>query len=90
MTTANHTLFQTHPVCGAAQISIGEAPVPYHIYDGYGAFGGGTADLAAVQKMLAGEALQPVQNGAGRALMGTWLCDFSEANLGPHHEICIS
>ncbi len=90
MPNTNHPLFQTHALRGTAQISGGEVSLPYHIYDGYGAFIGGTADLAKVQQLLASEEVQPIQNGAGRALMGVWLCDFVEANLGPHHEMQIS
>ncbi|MCC6455856.1 MAG: hypothetical protein IT328_12970 [Caldilineaceae bacterium] len=90
MTTPNHPLFQTYPLSGTAQISTGEVPLPYQIYDGYGAFIGGTADLAKVRQLLANEEVQPVQNEAGRALMGIWLCDFTQASLGPHHELQLS
>jgi hypothetical protein len=90
MSTSNHLLFQTYPFSGTANISTGQVPVPYQIYDGYGAFIGGTADLAKVGQLLAHEEVQPVQNGAGRALMGIWLCDFTQASLGPHHELQLS
>jgi hypothetical protein len=90
MTTADHPLFQAHPIRGTAMFSAGEVPVPYHIYDGYGALIGGTADLVGVRQLLANEEVQPIQNDAGRALMGIWLCDFGEASLGPHHELQIS
>jgi hypothetical protein len=90
MPSTNHTLFQTFPDSATATISTGEVPVPYHIYDGYGAFIGGTADLAKMGEVLANEEMQPVQNHAGRGLMGLWLCDFTQANLGPHHEMQIS
>lgn len=90
MPNTDHLLFQTFPDSSRATISTGEVPVPYHIYDGYGAFIGGTADLAKVRQLLAHEQVQPVENQAGRALMGIWLCDFTQANLGPHHELQIS
>lgn len=90
MTAAVHRLFQAYPIRATATINMGEVPVPYHIYDGYGAFVGGTADLAKVRRLLASEELTPVQNSVGRALMGIWLCDFTDANLGPHHELQIS
>ncbi len=47
MDARQHELFKRYPIDGAATISTGEVPTPYHIYDGYGAFIGGTADLAA-------------------------------------------
>ena len=91
MTAPIHTLFQAYPIRGTTTLSTGEAPsVPYHIYDGYGAFIGGTADLAKVRQLLASEEVTPVQNSDGRALMGIWLCDFTQANLGPHHELQVS
>ena len=83
-------LFQRYPLTGRATLSTGEAPTPYHIYRGYGVFVGGTADLGAAQRLLAGEHVQPVQTAEGRALMGVWVCDFTEASLGPHHELQFS
>lgn len=83
-------LFQQFPLNGRATISTGQVPTPYHIYDGYGAFIAGTADLAAVQRLLQPEAVTPMQTVEGRALMGIWLCDFTEASLGPHHELQFS
>jgi hypothetical protein len=65
-------------------------PVPYQFYDGYGVLIGGTADLAAVHKLLVDEEVKPTHNADGRALMGIWLCDFLQASLGPHHELQIS
>jgi hypothetical protein len=53
MPNKNHPLFQTHALRGTAHISRGEVSRPYHIYDGYGAFIGGTADLTKVQQLLA-------------------------------------
>ncbi|MBL8045019.1 MAG: hypothetical protein JNL09_00680 [Anaerolineales bacterium] len=85
-----HPIFQQHPLNGTAQISTGAVPTPYHIYSGYGAFMGGTADLAAVKQLLAPEQVQPFQTSGGRALMGIWVCDFTEASLGPHHELQFS
>lgn len=85
-----HALFQQFPLNGKATISTGEVPTPYHIYDGYGAFIAGTADLAATQRLLQSEQVTPLQNTDGRALMGIWLCDFVDASLGPHHELQFS
>ncbi|MBX3013088.1 MAG: hypothetical protein KF832_16340 [Caldilineaceae bacterium] len=87
---AQHSLFQHFPLEGRTTISTGEVPTPYQIYDGYGAFLAGTADLAAVQRLLQPESVIPLQNRAGRALMGIWLCDFTEASLGAHHELQFS
>lgn len=90
MTLRDHQLFQRYPLDRTAATSAGDLPTPYQIYDGYGAFIGGTADLAAVRRLLAPEQVLPVQTAGGRALMGVWICDFSEASLGPHHELQFS
>lgn len=83
-------LFQEHPLNGTVDLSTGPAPTPYHIYDGYGLFIGGTADLTAVQQLLQPEQVSPVQTVAGQALLGIWICDFTDASLGPHHELQFS
>lgn len=87
MNKTQNPLFQQFPLSGTATIATGQVPTPYHIYDGYGAFIGGTADLAAVQRLLKPETVIPMQTVNGRALMGIWLCDFTDASLGPHHEL---
>lgn len=90
MSKTQSLLFQQFPANGTATISTGTVPTPYQIYDGYGALMAGTADLAAVQQLLQSETVLPIQNRAGRALMGIWLCDFTAASLGPHHELQFS
>jgi hypothetical protein len=90
MQTRQHALFQSYPLAGTVTLSTGAAPTPYHIYDGYGAFIAGTADLAAVRELIREESVQPTHSAAGRALLGIWVCDFSEASLGPHHELQFS
>lgn len=85
-----HALFQRFPITQPIKLSTGDAPTPYHIYDGYGAFIGGTADLAAVRQLLKPEGVQPLQTQDGHALMGIWICDFVDASLGPHHELQFS
>lgn len=85
-----HALFKHYPLTGTATLTTGRVSTPYHIYDGYGLFLGGTADLAAVQRLLQPETVIPLQTVDGRALMGIWLCDFTEASLGPHHELQLS
>ena len=92
-TTVNpreHQLFKRYPLTGTATLTTGAVPTPYYIYDGYGLFMGGTADLVAVQRMLQPETVIPLQTVAGRAVMGIWLCDFTDASLGPHHELQVS
>lgn len=83
-------LFRAFPLTGTRTLTTGDVTVPYHIYDGYGAFVGGTADLHAVRSLLAAEEVHPLPVGSGRALLGLWLCDFVEANLGPHTELQVS
>jgi hypothetical protein len=90
MNPHDHPLFKQYPLTRQARLSTGEAPVPYHIYSGYGALVGGTADLAAVRQLLQGEQVTPVQTAGGQALMGVWLCDFTDASLGSHTELQFS
>lgn len=86
----NHQLFQKFPLEGEKEISMGPVPVPYHIYEGHGLLIGGTAELAAVRECLQGEQVEPLQTKEGKALMGIWVCDFSEASLGPHNELQVA
>jgi hypothetical protein len=86
----NHRLFREYPLNGRATISTGEVPTPYHIYDGFGALIGGTADLAAVRALLEKENVAPVDNGDGRTPMAIWICNFTDASLGPHCELQFS
>lgn len=90
MSNHTHPLFQRFPLQREATISTGNVPTPYHIYDGYGAFIGGTADMKAVQTLLANEQVEPIRTQSGRALMGIWVCNFEEASLGAHHELQFS
>lgn len=90
MPSHDHPLFKQYPLNGQTTISTGLVPTPYHIYDGNGLFLGGTADLAAVRDLLKGEGLSPIRTRAGSALMGVWVCNFTEASLGPHHELQFS
>lgn len=90
MNRRNHQLFKQYPLNGTATLTTGAVPTPYHIYNGYGALIGGTADLAAVQRLLQPEQVIPVQTTADRALIGIWICDFTDASLGPHHELQFS
>jgi hypothetical protein len=87
MNPREHQLFKDYPLNGTATIATGSVPTPYHIYNGYGAFIAGTADLRAVQQLLQSEQVTPIQTSDGRALMGVWICDFEDASLGPHHEL---
>jgi len=90
MNPHDHPLFKHYPLSGKATISTGQVPMPYHIYDGYGLFIGGMGDLAAVKRLLQTEAVMPVQTTDGQAVLGIWVCNFTEASLGPHHELQFS
>lgn len=85
-----HPLFRRYPLNGSVRLSTGHAPTPYHVYDGHGVFIGGTADLGATRDLLARERVVPVQTRAGRALMGLWVFDFTDASLGAHQELQFS
>jgi len=82
---SSHPLFRRFPLDGSASIATGPVCTPYHVYDGYSLFIGGTADLSSVRRLLAPESVVPLADEAGRALMGVWVCNFTRASLGPHH-----
>ncbi|MAU09945.1 MAG: hypothetical protein CL607_09010 [Anaerolineaceae bacterium] len=88
--SSSHPLFEIYPLDQQATISVGKVPMPYHTYDGYGVLIGGTADLNGVQRLLQDDQVQPIQTISGRALMGIWVVDFTDASLGPHHELQVS
>jgi hypothetical protein len=88
--TKQHELFRRYPRVGWANTSCGAQPVPYHVYDGNVFFMGATANLAAVEKLLANEHVYPIVTKSGRALMALWLCQFKEASHGAHNEIQFS
>lgn len=90
MNAKDHPLFKQFPLHGTTTLSIGEAPTPYHIYNGYGLFIGGEGDLTAARTLLKNETVFPVQTTSGKALVGIWICNFTEASLGPHHELQFS
>jgi hypothetical protein len=90
MPANDHPLFKQYPLEGQAPTSIGIAQTPYQIYDGYGTIIGGTADLDAVRALLKGEGLIPLRTRSGAALMAVWVCKFTDASLGPHHELQFS
>jgi hypothetical protein len=86
----NHRLFKHYPLNGMATVSTGQVPTPYHIYGGYGVFIGGTVDLAAARQLLRQETVAPIEAGDGRTSMGIWISNFTDASLGPHHELQFS
>jgi len=86
MNQKDHPIFNQYPP-DRAVISVGEVPTPYQIYDGFGVFIGGFADLNAVQRLLKGEGVVPARTQDGKALMGFWVCEFTEASLGAHYEM---
>jgi hypothetical protein len=90
MDPRNHQLFKNFPVQTKVNTSIGSVPTPYLIYDGYGVFIGGTADFSAVRQLLQGQDVFPLQTTDGKALMGIWICNFTNASLGSHHELQFS
>lgn len=82
-----HKLFHQFPLAEERQISVGLVPTPYHVYDGHGLLIGGTADLDTVSDLLQNEQVYPMRTVDGRALMAIWVCDFTDASLGPHNEL---
>lgn len=87
---SDHALFKRYPVDKHVLVAGETCPSPYHIYNGSLLFIGGTADGAAARRLLSNDRLTPLVDQNDRALAAVWLCDFTEANLGPHHELQIS
>jgi len=85
-----HDLFKQYPLTGRVRSSGTLVPVPYHVYDGNATFVGGTASLDEVQQLLRNDPLYPIRTTKGRAIIGIWICDFTEASLGPHNELQVS
>ncbi|WP_420643322.1 hypothetical protein [Candidatus Leptofilum sp.] len=90
MKTKSHALFEAYPLQSDVEIPVGRVPTPYQTYDGHGTLIGGTADLGQVQSLLQNETVHPLQTEGGRAVMGIWVVDFTEASLGPHKELQFS
>lgn len=90
MSTRAHPLFEQYPLTDGVELSVGHVPVPYHTYDGHGVFIGGTANLAYVTDQLKAENVSPIQTEDGKAVMGIWVVDFTEASLGAHTELQLS
>ncbi|MDJ1156695.1 hypothetical protein QNA08_00330 [Chelatococcus sp. SYSU_G07232] len=85
-----HSLFEHYPIDGQVVVAGEALTTPYHIYDGTMCLIGGTVLADAALDLLSREGLTPVLDDGGRALAAVWVCDFTEANLGPHHELQIS
>ena len=85
-----HRLFKKYPLDGQVTINGQQATTPYHIYDGQMVLIGGTAKAEVARELLKNERLTPILDTNGDALMAMWICDFTEANLGAHHELQIS
>ena len=90
MNPKDHPLFKQYPIKGTAQISCGEVPTPYHIYDGYGLFIGGACDLSAARHLLKDEDLNLIETTDNKTPTGIWICNFTDASLNPHHELQFS
>ena len=72
------------------QTSTGEQPTPYHVYDGHLMLIGGSADFAAVDRLLANEQISPARTRSGRAMMAIYVADETEASHGPHTELQVA
>lgn len=86
---ASHELFQRYPLTERT-LSGKAVPFPYHVYDGSVFFIGGTANFAAAKTLLQDQSLSLVQTDDGKALMALWVCNFTSASLGAHHELQVS
>lgn len=85
-----HRLFERFPLDAHVQVGDEKLTSPYHVYDGTLLLLGGTVEADPARALLAPSGLQPVCDTQGRALAAVWVGDFSQANLGPHHELQIS
>lgn len=84
------SLFLDFPLDGEIKLGGEKLTTPYHIYDGDLLSIGGTIDYRAARDLLAKEYLTPLIDENGRALAAFWVADFTDANLGPHHELQFS
>lgn len=85
-----HKLFKTHPLDGEFQLGDETVTSPYHIYNGSMLLIGGRANADVAKTLLKHEQLTPILDQDGNALMALWICNFTEANLGSHHELQFS
>jgi hypothetical protein len=85
-----HPLFAQYPLDHEFQLDGETVTSPYHIYDGQILLIGGRANAKAAKALLQNESLLPILDHEGNALVALWVCDFTEANLGPHHELQVS
>jgi hypothetical protein len=83
-------LFRAFPIAGTRSTSLGPQPVPYHVYDGEVVLLGGSVEAGAARGLLAGQNLDLLLDPNGRALACVWICDFTQASLGPHSELQLS
>jgi hypothetical protein len=83
-------LFDKYPLRSHVTLSCGPVPQPYHIYDGRGLLIGGLANLAAARQLLVSEEVAPLTAGPDQTFMAVWVCDFTQASLGPHLELQFS
>jgi hypothetical protein len=87
---SEHALFERFPLDAHVQVGDEKLTSPYHVYDGTLLLVGGTADAAQASKLLAPSGLAPLCDTQGHALAAVWVGDFTQASLGPHHELQIS
>lgn len=87
---SQHKLFERYPLDGEVQIGAEKLTTPYQIYNGRILFIGGRVEGAVAADLLRKESLAPILDQEGKALAALWVCDFTDANLGPHHELQIS
>ncbi|MDT8992486.1 hypothetical protein RQP54_16570 [Curvibacter sp. APW13] len=85
-----HRFFERFPLDAHVQVGDEKLTSPYHVYDGTLLLVGGTVESAQAAALLGPSGLHPVRDTEGRALAAVWVGDFTEANLGPHHELQIS
>jgi hypothetical protein len=82
-----HPLFRAFPITRTVAVSAGNLPSPYHVYDGHGLLICGHARADTVAAAFAGQDVFPVLTRSGRAVMGLFVCSFTDASLGPHLEL---
>lgn len=85
-----HRLFHKFPLDGSVSLSTGDAPIPYHVYDGNGLLISATGDFAMVAQKISSEDVHLVRTASGKAVIGIFVCDFVDASLEPHTELQVS
>lgn len=87
----NSDLFETYPSVERYELSSGTVcDVPYACRSADLVVLHGTADIAKVRQLLAGQRYLPVSVGGGRCAAALWFADYHDTSCGAYHEFVLS